>query len=466
MVSRKDKTKLPKCFVRIDVAHYVSSIIRNVRKGFKKTVNLIRGVLGYFITCKSFAESERIIHALFTVILNEFNSPTVLKCANMLRSLVLTQNVDINDGIEMKKENSIDIFEKENISAKTYKRTLNYEWVKQILNSVEISDESSENMYFAPEYKKYLVRTFVRMPLWSNVMLELFGSDIETATSAAVENAFKEIKCLLKINRHKKPNLFLQQHLKSLSGHLKLALADQSTASNNPRKRRCASTEISPLEDDTLRPKRVKRSLSCEETFMSVRFDSDESNISHFTIEEKNPVENWRGKIEKTGNSRCRRAKQSILSKHDPEYFRNAIVLLKNGHETRKLTTIHTCSFDSLYTIFGVACLDYDSLALNYLNSESQLSKFLNEIIKAPKADAKKCNRLRNNILNSIFSTEYYKNSGNIKIDTKAQKFIDCETGIGSFFGQLVFEIDPNFRVSIWFENAAHAILLQNLHVH
>lgn len=70
-------TEPPKCFIRTDRSHFVKSIHRNVRKGFSKTVKLIRGVLGYLITCNNYVEAERIIHALFTIVLNEFNSPTV-----------------------------------------------------------------------------------------------------------------------------------------------------------------------------------------------------------------------------------------------------------------------------------------------------------------------------------------------------------------------------------------------------
>lgn len=70
MESLLNKSEPPKCFIGIDRSHFVKSILRNVRKGFKKTVNLIRGVLGYLIACSDLAESKRIVYALFTIISN------------------------------------------------------------------------------------------------------------------------------------------------------------------------------------------------------------------------------------------------------------------------------------------------------------------------------------------------------------------------------------------------------------
>lgn len=357
------KSERPNCFIRTDRSHFVKSIHRNVRKGFKKTVNLIRGVLGYLISCEDYEESEKIIRALFTIILNEFNSPTVLSCAADLRALVLTHEIDsLFKTIEEKDDFRNDRSEDENIGAKFFKKSLNYQWVKNILKSVQISTKiCDENMYYAPEYKKYLTRIFVRLPLWSNIMLGTFESTNTTATSSAVENAFKEIKSLLKLNVKRRLDTFVQHHLKSLSGFLKIALADEATVPLKSRKRRYASTEIRPSFDRKSLPKRAKRSLSCEDCDSFNEISLDSSNFSDFEIdnETKIPYENWKNKIkeERTPKIRNRRCQQSILSKHDPEYLHNFIRMLSNGKETRKLTTVNTCSFDSIYAVFGVACL-------------------------------------------------------------------------------------------------------------
>lgn len=243
----------------------------------------------------------------------------------------------------------------------------------------------------------------------------------------------------------------MQQHLQSLSGHL---LADQLLLPSKFQKQKSASAEhLSRIAEESSRPK-SKRSLSGDGKSVNIDLDfvnSDESDVSQFTsdrteYEEENPTENWKGKIKgtKLSTPRNRRKQLSILAKHDPEYFRNNIRMLKNGFAKQKLTTIHTCPFHLIYAIFGVACLEYESILENYLNSDSELSDFLKEIIKGPKADVAECYRMRNGILNTIFSSKYYRKCGNIKINTKALKFIDCDTGIGSFFWQLV-GIGDNF---------------------
>lgn len=65
-------------------------------------------------------------------------------------------------------------------------------------NSVEIAEENMpENIYYSPRFEKYLIHTFVRSPLWSNLMLHEFDSEYDYATSTPVENEFKTIKTLL-----------------------------------------------------------------------------------------------------------------------------------------------------------------------------------------------------------------------------------------------------------------------------
>lgn len=450
MDSLQNKSLPPECFIRIDRSHFVASIKRNVKKGFQKTVKLIHGVLGYLITCDNFPESARIVHALFTIVINEFNSAAVTESVRMLRNLILTH--DVSTLFEEVNETEID---EAKIKTKTYKGTLNYQWVQSILKTVELAEENcesgcNENMYFAPDYKKYLIRTFVRMPLWSNIMLNTFKSENTTATSSSVENVFKEIKFLLGLNKKKRADVFLRHHLKCLSGHLKNGLADQkvdhNTQSMKPKKRRRSidSTNNSGFSQ----PDRAKRSLSCER-LNSESYNSDEHDTSYIcdTQGKRRIVENWRNKMKSADATTTtnRRSNYSILEKHDPEYQHRNIRVLINGYKTGKLKTIHTCAFDSIYSILAVACVDYDSIATKYTDAKCELSQFLKEIVKGRKADEKICYRIRNSILDTIFSSESYEAAGNIKIDTKTSKFIDCMTGIGTFFSNLVKVSNENF---------------------
>lgn len=260
-------------------------------------------------------------------------------------------------------------------------------------------------------------------------MLTTFKSDNTAATSSSVENAFKEIKFLLDLNKKRRADVFLREHLKCLSGHLKNGLADQ----------KAGDQDASRSDSDLSRPNRAERSLSCEE----LNIDSFNLDVSHAHIKRslsceelnsdsfnldvsnahirkslscenlddsdtyitdilgnKRIVENWRNKIKSAGaKTRNRRSNFSILEKHDPDYIQRNIRVLINGYKTGKLKTIHTCAFDSIYSIYGVACVDYDSFAAKYIDSNCEFSQFLKEIAKGRQADEKKCYKIRNEIL-------------------------------------------------------------------
>lgn len=81
---------LPRSFLRIDRAHFVASIHRNVKKGLNQTTRIIRGVLGYLITCSSLKEAECSISNLFTLICNEYSSDHVDNAYKTLLLLVRT----------------------------------------------------------------------------------------------------------------------------------------------------------------------------------------------------------------------------------------------------------------------------------------------------------------------------------------------------------------------------------------
>lgn len=117
---------------------------------------------------------------------------------------------------------------------RSYKKTSNYAWVRDILKAIPIADAeldesgdaTSYNAFYFPQYTKCLTRTFVRIPLWSNVMMQKFGSENDYASSSQVENIFKDIKRNLCFKK-KRVDIFMKKHINHLSGQMKLVLADQ-----------------------------------------------------------------------------------------------------------------------------------------------------------------------------------------------------------------------------------------------
>lgn len=372
---------LPHCFLRTDRSHFVKSIFRNVQKGLKQMTRIIRGVLGYLITCTSLDEAKTIISHLFTLVCNEYSSKCVDDAYEMLMLLVRTHEIGDTHramiDLESTADNNSAIPEETTKKDRSYRNTSNYVWVSDILKAIPIvEDELNEsgnakslNAFYAPKYKKYLIRTFVRLPLWSNVMMRKFGSTKEYATSSQVENIFKDIKRNLCFKK-KRIDLFMTRHIKYLSGQMKLALAGQKMPITRKAKKSLSLDVSQRKHGKKITPNRMKRSLSMEDIN-----NSDESEIEQF--------ENWRnkGKTQLTSNreTNIRRAKHSILSKQDLTYFHNDIPLLVNGHTTKNIITESTCAFDSIYVIYAVAVLDYNCNEI-LSTPTSIFSQFLSDI--------------------------------------------------------------------------------------
>lgn len=89
----KGNIELPKCYIRIDRSHFVKSIHRNLRKADGKTMRLLRGVMGYLISCSDRKHFEQIMKDVFTLVRNEFISTKVTDAIDMLVQLVRTHQI-------------------------------------------------------------------------------------------------------------------------------------------------------------------------------------------------------------------------------------------------------------------------------------------------------------------------------------------------------------------------------------
>lgn len=226
------KSEKLKCtYIRIDRSHFVKSIMRNVRCESKITGKLIRGVMGYLISCDDFKKAEHIIESLFTLIRHEYLTPDCQKAKNYLSNLINTHDFEFMD--HEKTEGNIaneQIEAKETV--KTYKDTQCYKWIAQLYESAKPQKNRGgyeASVYFAPKkLKKYLLHSLARIPLWSNLMNATFDSNKVCATSSASENEFKNIKRLLGINSVR-TDVFVSKFIDFLNGHLKLGLGSQLT---------------------------------------------------------------------------------------------------------------------------------------------------------------------------------------------------------------------------------------------
>lgn len=183
--------------------------------------------------------------------------------------------------------------------------------------------------------------------------------------------------------------------------------------------------EVIPWTQQKFEKKINRRSTSIHELSVESRDSNSDDSLEVY--------EDWRNKVKRSSQphvgNRSRRSANSIMSKHNPEYFRSNISLLSNGYESPKFFTERTCAFDSIYPIICVAYLDYDV----HETADSQFGTFVRMILNSPKSLTKVYN-LRNQILYGIFSSDAYLLAPNITQDDTVKQnrtkiHIDCFTG-------------------------------------
>lgn len=83
-----------------------------------------------------------------------------------------------------------------------------------------IEEGNGINPFFCPSLVKIIIKTLKLLPLWSGVMIPIFGYGDEVASSAAVESSFKKLKCVTFKNNPLPTGIetFIENHILSLKG--------------------------------------------------------------------------------------------------------------------------------------------------------------------------------------------------------------------------------------------------------
>lgn len=402
----------PYAFIRIDRSHFIRSLYRNkfLQKLDFRIRHMYLKIFGFFIQCSDLKEIEMRIRDVFVVCKNKYVTDEVMNSISTLKSLSLddpietedTDHVDTSDIAQNECENNMD-----------FKSTANYNWVMKIHSSVvastekEIKQATIDNVYFCPSIEKVLIYQFVRLPLWGNIMMNMFKSKRSTATSSSCEAEFKNIKTVLNL-KTRRPDKFVSKHLDSISGMLKLRTAEQRYAMENH--------ELDQLEKS-----------------------ENETEENGYYPEFMFQKENWKNKARKTPpkkaikSTRSHRSHNSMLNLHS--HCMQA-PLLPNGSDLRRkghsFIISNTCAFDSIFSIYAAAYLDFRSISIRMDEHECVLAEF---IAKSIKNKGYKFHEARADLLYNIYaSNTEYKDAirGDSNITT-----LNCFTALGPFFMKL-----------------------------
>lgn len=95
-------------------------------------------------------------------------------------------------------------------------------WANDIFNESKnyIREGTGINPFYYPELVPILIKSTKFIPLWSAVMVPIFGYGEVFPSSAAVESSFKKLKTVTMkhINLPTTVEIFLENHIASLKG--------------------------------------------------------------------------------------------------------------------------------------------------------------------------------------------------------------------------------------------------------
>lgn len=267
----------PSIQLRIDRSHFVKNITNKIKDRDHRRRNFFRGVIGYLIQCDYFGVAKQIIEDFFTVILNEYDGsddigmlPSEISKRKLLHLLATYDKDTDYDEDDIKPDDTeLDVGEK-------------CLWIEEIISKVvinrEMPKEQHGNLYYSPKEKNFYTKIFSTIPLWSNVMNNLFATSKTVATSSDVESNFKTLKTGIIGRRMISPHIFLKIHIDFVNAEVKLNAGSKKrdSAIATIRKRSNSFSEISPT---------VHRKRSNSNQFEYKGYEASEPEIgNHHTI--------------------------------------------------------------------------------------------------------------------------------------------------------------------------------------
>lgn len=250
-----DSHWLPKCYVRIDVAHFIKLACKWVplKTVPRRVKEVILRTIGLLIKCQSLNQMYELLLSLFIVLINETDGNDVLTGFTTEyekhKQIILRATSTGFINFEEQFNNIIVTAETEeearNVIEKEYE--LQYEgledynnpfqsWAQEIYDKSKqsISEGTGINPMYLPTLVPIIIKCVKLLPLWSGLMIPIFGYGSETASSAAIESSFNKTKNITFKNISLPTDIetFLEHHISSLRGASLLRTSQQIFTTN------------------------------------------------------------------------------------------------------------------------------------------------------------------------------------------------------------------------------------------
>lgn len=377
-INEDSRSHLPRCYLRLDISHYVAfvarwKLFRSVNPIVKKFYIRVMCLFTKITTLKAF---KKLVKSALILSYSE----TCGKTENGTNSLAEEARIFITEcikGVESFSDTHDEITEDSLFSEEEFNEDDDDDgqdtvdsWANLFFQ--ECTNEAREatigndaNAYYCPEISRKIKYMLPYFPLYTGVMISIFGYGAINASSSAVESEFHDIKRRVFGSEYTLPlrvDKFLTIHLRSFSGKAKLAVAGFS---NN-------STKVTEKVEYV----KFKSNLEVDESVNKLADDPAEDEVLNDDIENIEEIlnensasselvaeQNWRNK------NPAKKIKRSYLDPlPDWDIIQNTksghkIDLLLNGNicelivERRcQFVVTNTCGFDSVMQILAVAC--------------------------------------------------------------------------------------------------------------
>lgn len=246
---------VPNCFIRIDVAHFIKLASKwpPLRLAPPRISELILRTIGHIVKSQTLEDVYTLLLSLFVVLINETNgidkeSGLETSCEKHYNILITATTTGFV-GFQHKFDEIMAFIESEDdaraMLEEEYERQnegLSEEnpfktWAEKILDKSKslVQEGSGINPMYLPSLVPHIIKCTKLLPLWTGLMVPIFGFGEETSSSAAVESSFQKLKniTLNNIDLSMNIDIFLEHHIKSLRGSSLLKAGQICRSTNN-----------------------------------------------------------------------------------------------------------------------------------------------------------------------------------------------------------------------------------------
>lgn len=246
---------IPNCYVRTDVAHFIKLVCKwtPLKTVPKRVKAIILRTIYLLVKCQSLDDMRSLISSLFIVLLNETDGNSIITgietpCEKHRKYLIQATSTGLfhfedefnsilstveNEAGEVEVQEEYDDHQKGLNSIVSPFQS----WAEiiHVRSQQSIEEGMGLNAMYLPSLIPQIVKCFNLLPLWSVLMIPIFGYGKDTASSAAVESSFQKLKNITFKNISLPTDIetFIEYHTASLKSASLLRSTPYLSVSNN-----------------------------------------------------------------------------------------------------------------------------------------------------------------------------------------------------------------------------------------